>query len=234
MSSTWSVRLVVFLAATTVLWQFGACRDDDEGDGDGDADTDGDSDIDGDGDADTDVDGDADSDGDADADTDGEFVTCGEVLECVDACGNDNDCATACGLPCGPAGAELGNVLRCIANQCGGPCTDRGSSECDECVEGHCYAYLYACLTTSCVAEERSCGEVVVCLAGCGTDSSCADECRDSVCPGAQGALDGLWGCLEGTCGTQCGNLSSPDCGNCLQRSCGGQLGTCVTTPCHS
>ncbi len=233
MSSTWSLRLAIILVATTALWQVGACRDESDGDGDGDVDGDGDGDGDADGDGDGDADGDGDVDGDADGDGGGEHVTCAEVLDCADGCANDNDCVTACGLPCGPAGTELGNVLRCIATQCGGPCADRSSVECDECINESCYTQLYACLTAACVPDQRSCGEVVVCLAGCGTDTGCADGCRASVCPDAGGALDGLWSCLGTSCGTQCADLSSPDCGRCLQGSCGGPLGTCITTPCH-
>jgi hypothetical protein len=239
-------KLALALAALAGLWLFGAC-DDDGGDGDadtdtdvdGDGDADGDGDVDGDGDIDGDIDGDVDGDvdGDADGDTaadgDTDFVTCAEALGCIDACGNDNDCARGCPLPCGPAGTELAAVATCIVRQCATQCADRESEACDTCVEENCALQIVSCNTASCVAGELSCGEVTVCLAVCGTDTGCADGCRESVCPAGTDELTAFWDCLEDSCDAQCSDLGASDCRTCLGTSCGAQSGACLIAPCY-
>jgi len=236
MNAWWSAVLVVAAVVLAGLWGV-ACRDDQpdgDGDGDVDADSDGDGDLDADSDGDVDADSDGDGDVDGDADGDVERIPCPDVVLCVDECNADDDCAIQCAAHvCGPAGEELAALLTCTANHCGAAvCTDRQSTECQNCILQNCPAQTLDCYTSSCVRGEQSCGEVSICLAGCGTDTSCADTCTGSICPAGADELEGMMSCLDGSCGDQCTNLSAPSCGTCLQEHCSGPVNTCVWAPC--
>jgi len=145
MRSTTAVPLLIALVMALSGLTFLSC--DDTGDeGDGDADTDADTD------ADVDADTDADGDGSPDGDQPGGNLSCGEVLDCVFACGESSSptCALECyGQICAAGRDLLDAVNACAQTNCEEQC-DEGPEPCRTCVEANCSVSLMPCEESSC------------------------------------------------------------------------------------
>ncbi len=74
-------------------------------------------------------------------------ATCGEIAECVGACGGDSACMDACiaaGTP--EAQEEFETLFTCVSTQCNVPCS-QSQQACSECVNTLCHDEMVACYT---------------------------------------------------------------------------------------
>jgi hypothetical protein len=108
---------------------------------------------------------------------------------------------------------------------------------CEGCVEGICCNELLACNAGT------ECDALFQCLAPCGTDQVCQQDCI-SIYSGGVADAQALIDCGNVFCSTECAaatpgticdsglqNTNNPDCGDCLGASCCAQFKSCAANP---
>ena len=120
-------------------------------------------------------------------------MTCGEVADCADACGDDEICVGGCvAQGTTAAQAEYAEVVSCYVETPVQSAID---------IAENCADVLAACVAND--SGEDSCGDVLDCQDNCGeNDDACDQACFDAGTMGAQEDYIGLVYCWLEECPT--------------------------------
>ncbi len=148
----------------------------------------------------------------------------GGETECNDGQDNDGDSATDCDDP------DCSADPRCSAST---------EINCDDSVDNDGDS-LVDCNDTDDCADHVDCGGVgwnclaiQTCAAECGTDMTCATDCRAGGCADAQDAFDDVATCSYSNCLTDCiTDPQSTACTTCTANNCGTELTACGANTC--
>jgi hypothetical protein len=78
-------------------------------------------------------------------------LSCAEVLTCLQGCGTDGACVTACQTRvCAANTTLLDALMTCIDANCATECADRSSTDCSNCGTSSCATEGFACYTATC------------------------------------------------------------------------------------
>ena len=84
-------------------------------------------------------------------DDSGPPLSCPEVLTCLQGCGTDDACVTACRTRvCAANTTVLDALMNCIDTYCATECVDRSSTDCQNCGTSSCSTEGLACYTATC------------------------------------------------------------------------------------
>jgi hypothetical protein len=73
-------------------------------------------------------------------------LSCGQVLQCAEKCGNSKDCAQQCKAQASPSGlSALEALLACNQKYCAQTCQSGSASQCNNCLSVYCSAQASGC-----------------------------------------------------------------------------------------
>lgn len=127
---------------------------------------------------------------------------CGDLWNCI----NNVNCDAQCANDCREAATKEANglfddIMDCIFEECEG----KTGNELDTCAnaaikgEGACVSKVEACFGPATYGD-KTCGETVQCMNGCGTNESCQRTCVNNATETGNGLLRDLFQCLETAC----------------------------------
>jgi hypothetical protein len=150
---------------------------------------------------------------------------CSSLVQCLNGCGADQGCATACQDEASDAAnAAFSDIINCAQFSA---CINMADGTIDQaCLDMNCSAELGACFGESVdPGGNGTCGELNGCLNTCGpNDANCQNGCVEATSPeGFQQFQDAI-ACIQ-MAGCQPGDVA------CQQENCGAELEACLGSP---
>jgi len=130
--------------------------------------------------------------------------SCGEVAKCTSSCPPNNDaCVTSCFFfGAKEAQQSYAELLHCTQSNCVPDCgNDNGCV--GKCLLDKCFQ-----LFAECFPGTKSCGEAIDCMAACGSNEYCVQDCYDEAFPAGKKHLNELLECVT----VSCDDLVGSDC----------------------
>ncbi|MFH1532201.1 MAG: trypsin-like serine protease [Pseudomonadota bacterium] len=149
-------------------------------------------------------------------------MACDDLYDCAEGCAWDQACMLDCSLAAIPGEyGQLYDMMICLQDDCW---TVQGSAKNHCMLGGACMAGVIACFEPG--AGEATCGDLVSCVAACGSDGiGCLSDCYATGTQAAQAALENLFGCYFDSCA---GIYSVSDWNACAAEHCGPLQNACM------
>ncbi len=149
-------------------------------------------------------------------------MTCGDLYDCAEGCSWDQACMFDCSLGAIPGEyGQLYDMMICLQDECW---TVQGSAKNHCMLGGTCMTDVITCFEPG--AGDATCGDLVDCVAGCGTQGvGCLSDCYAQGTPAAQAALVELSGCYFDNCA---GIYSVSEWNACAAEHCGPLQTACM------
>ena len=147
-------------------------------------------------------------------------TSCEEIIQCLDSCGSDSNCNTACQTNATlEASADFINLANCYNN-----CMNSGNYT--ECMQTNCSSEAAACNwdVSNLGPSEMDCGDLSTCVYNCNNDSSCIQTCYDNASLDGATQYDELNQCVANN-NDSCQNEANPS--DCLIAACQTEYNTC-------
>ena len=77
---------------------------------------------------------------------------------------------------------------------------------------------------------ELPCSDVLVCEAGCGTNTICLGDCRSGLCTAHEAIYCEMVDCISTSCEADCEDLAAPDCLLCISLHCANSTAACTAS----
>ena len=147
-------------------------------------------------------------------------TSCEEILLCLDSCGSDSNCNTACQTNATlEASTDFINLANCY-NNC-----QNSSGDFTVCIQTNCSSEYAVCgIDVSSLSSNMDCGDLSTCVYNCNNDSSCIQTCYNNASLDGATQYDELNQCFANN-NDSCQNEANPS--DCLIAACQTEYNTC-------